>query len=51
MLLRPTRNWVGRDPAGIVIQEDEVHRKDGVSLAAGAALLHPQESLQSISQV
>lgn len=51
MLLRPTRNCVGRDSAGIVIQEEEVHRKDGASLPAGAALLHTRESLQSMSHV
>lgn len=36
-----------RDSAGTVIQEEEVHRKDGVSHPVGAALLHTEESLRS----
>lgn len=44
----PTRNLVKRgDSAGTVIEDEEVHRKDGVSHPVGAALLCTEERLQS----
>lgn len=35
------------DPAGTVTEEEEVHRKDGVSHPAGVALLHTEERFYS----
>lgn len=44
----PTRSLVEkRNSAATVIQEEEVHRRDGISHPVGAALLCTRETLQS----